>query len=81
MIPDRTIALLASLARAGTPDSIVQKVNSALRASLADAGLQEQFTKLGTVATPISPAEMQAFIRREEKNWIPVVRKAGLAMQ
>jgi tripartite-type tricarboxylate transporter receptor subunit TctC len=71
----------ALLARAGTPDAIVQKVNTALRASLADPGLQEQFTKLGTLATPMSPDQMQAFIAREEKNWIPVVEKAGLTAQ
>jgi len=71
----------ALLARTGTPNSIVQKMSSALRASLADAVLKEKFTKLGTVATPMSPIEMQAFIQREEKNWIPVVRGAGLAMQ
>lgn len=71
----------ALLARAGTPDAIVQKVNAALRASLADPGLKEEFTKLGTFATPMSPDDMQAFIAREEKNWIPVVQKAGLAVQ
>jgi tripartite-type tricarboxylate transporter receptor subunit TctC len=71
----------ALLARTGTPDSIVQKLNAALRASLADAGLKEQFAKLGTLATPMSSAEMQTFIAREEKNWIPVIRKAGLPEQ
>lgn len=71
----------ALLARAGTPDAIVQKVSSALRASLADPGLQQKFAKLGTVATPMSPSQMQIFIAREEKKWIPVVRGAGLAMQ
>jgi tripartite-type tricarboxylate transporter receptor subunit TctC len=29
----------------------------------------------------MSPAEMQAFIAREEKNWIPVIQKAGLAVE
>jgi tripartite-type tricarboxylate transporter receptor subunit TctC len=71
----------ALLARAGTPDSIVQKLNSALRASLDDASLREKFAKLGTLATPMPPTEMQTFIQREEKKWIPVVRGAGLAMQ
>lgn len=69
------------LARAGTPDSIVQKVSGALRASLADPGLQEQFVKLGTLATPMAPADMETFIAREEKIWIPVVQKAGLTVE
>lgn len=72
---------LAFLARAGTPDSIVQKLGTALRASLDDAGLKEKFAQLATVATPMSPAEMQIFVQREEKNWIPVIQKAGLAVE
>jgi tripartite-type tricarboxylate transporter receptor subunit TctC len=56
-------------------------MSGALRASLADAGLQEKFTALDTQAAPMSSVEMQAFIEREEKNWIPVVRGAGLEMQ
>jgi tripartite-type tricarboxylate transporter receptor subunit TctC len=69
------------LARTGTLDSIVQTLSTALRASLADATLKKKFADLATLPTPMSPAEMQAFIRREEKNWIPVIQKAGLAMQ
>jgi tripartite-type tricarboxylate transporter receptor subunit TctC len=71
----------ALLALAGTPDAIVQKVSGASRASLADAGLKEKFTALDTLATSMSSVDMQAFIEREEKNWIPVVRGAGLEMQ
>jgi tripartite-type tricarboxylate transporter receptor subunit TctC len=72
---------LALLARTGTVDSIVQTLSTALRASLADPGLQKKFTDLATLATPMSPAEMQVFIQREEKNWIPVIQKAGLATE
>ncbi len=61
------------LARTATPDPIVQKLNGVLLASLADPGLQKKFVDLGTLAAPMSPEEMQAFIAREEKNWIPVV--------
>jgi tripartite-type tricarboxylate transporter receptor subunit TctC len=68
----------ALLARTGTPDAIVQKISRELRASLADAGLQEHFAKLSTETAPLSPPEMRAFIEREQKLWIPVVRQAGL---
>jgi len=71
----------ALLARTGTPDPIVQTLNGVLRASLADPGLQKKFIDLGTLATPMSLEEMQAFIGREEKNWIPVVRAADLPVQ
>jgi tripartite-type tricarboxylate transporter receptor subunit TctC len=72
---------LAFLARTGTPNSSVQTLSTALRASLADAGLKKKFAELATLPTPMSPAEMQAFIQREERNWIPVIRGAGLAVQ
>jgi tripartite-type tricarboxylate transporter receptor subunit TctC len=72
---------LALLARTGTPDSIVQTLSTALRASLADPGLKKKFADLATLPTPMSPAEMQIFIAHEEKNWIPVIQKAGLAIE
>jgi tripartite-type tricarboxylate transporter receptor subunit TctC len=68
----------ALLARAGTPDAIVQKISRELRASLADAGLKEQFAKLGTEPAPMSPPELRTFMQREEKLWLPVVRQADL---
>jgi tripartite-type tricarboxylate transporter receptor subunit TctC len=72
---------LALLARAGTPDAIVQTLAAALRDSLADPELKKKFADLATLPTPMSPDQMQAFIAHEEKNWIPVVQKAGLAVE
>jgi tripartite-type tricarboxylate transporter receptor subunit TctC len=72
---------LALLARTGTPDSIVQTLSAALRASLADPELKKKFGELATLPAPMSPAEMQVFIQREEKNWIPVIQKAGLTIE
>jgi tripartite-type tricarboxylate transporter receptor subunit TctC len=72
---------LALLARTGTPDTIVQTLATALRASLADPDLQKKFADLATVPAPMTPVEMQAFIAHEEQNWIPVVQKAGLKIE
>jgi tripartite-type tricarboxylate transporter receptor subunit TctC len=72
---------LALLARAGTPDPIVQTLSTTLRASLADPELKKKFDELATLPAPMSPAEMQTFIAREERNWIPVVQKAGLTIE
>ena len=68
----------ALLARTGTPDTIVQRVSQALSASLKDPGLRERFVTFGTDPTPMSPPELHAFIAREQKSWIPVIRQAGL---
>jgi tripartite-type tricarboxylate transporter receptor subunit TctC len=72
---------LALLARTGTPDAILQTLATALRDSLAYPELKKKFADLATLPTPMSPDEMQAFIAHEEKNWIPVVQKAGLAVE
>ena len=64
--------------RTGTPDAIVQKVSRDLRAALADPELLERFAKLGTDATPMSPAELRAFMQSEQKMWKPVIKQAGL---
>jgi tripartite-type tricarboxylate transporter receptor subunit TctC len=72
---------LALLARTGTSDSIVQTLSTALRASLADPDLKKKFADLATLPAPMSPAEMQSFIAQEEKNWIPVLQKAGLTVE
>jgi tripartite-type tricarboxylate transporter receptor subunit TctC len=69
------------LARAGTPDAIVQKISRELRAALADGDLQQKFAKFGTDATQMSPAELHAFIEREQRIWVPVVRRAGLGVE
>jgi tripartite-type tricarboxylate transporter receptor subunit TctC len=72
---------LALLARTGTPDSIVQTLSTALRASLGDPELKKKFADLATLPAPMTPAEMQVFIQHEEKNWIPVIQKAGLTVE
>jgi len=68
----------ALLARAGTPDAIVQKLGRDLRDALGETELQQKFIKFGTDPEPMSPAELRAFIQREQKTWVPVIRQSGL---
>jgi tripartite-type tricarboxylate transporter receptor subunit TctC len=68
----------ALMARAGTPDAVVQKVSRELRAALAGADLQARFAKLSTQASPMTPAELHAFIARERQTWLPVIHRADL---
>jgi tripartite-type tricarboxylate transporter receptor subunit TctC len=68
----------ALFARAGTPETVVQKLSRDLRAALDDRELREKLAKFGTDATKMSPAELRAFILREQKAWLPVIRQAGL---
>jgi tripartite-type tricarboxylate transporter receptor subunit TctC len=72
------------LAPAGTPRSIVDKLNSALHAALADAKAQKTFADGGM--DPFPPAEgtpeaASALLKREIKLWGDVIRANHIAAQ
>jgi tripartite-type tricarboxylate transporter receptor subunit TctC len=70
----RATGWFALMARAGTPDEIVQKISKSLNEALADKELREKFAKLGTEATPMSSEQLHAFVEAEKKTWLPVIR-------
>jgi tripartite-type tricarboxylate transporter receptor subunit TctC len=65
-------------APAGTPASIVAKLNAALNEGLASAEIQKTITNLGSEAKPNSPAEFAAYIAAQNKKWIDVGKAAGV---
>jgi tripartite-type tricarboxylate transporter receptor subunit TctC len=65
------------LAPTGTPQPIVDKVNTDLRTILAQAELQKRFLAVGTFVRPMSPQQTSDFIANEQKVWRPVVRAIG----
>jgi tripartite-type tricarboxylate transporter receptor subunit TctC len=75
------VAWFALMARAGTPDSIVQKVSHDLQTVLKQSAIREKFETLGVYPLPTSPTETAEFIRSERKLWKPVIKEVGLAVQ
>ena len=72
------------LAPAGTPRPIVDKLNSALRAALADAKLDKTFADGGMDLYPPeeeTPEAAAALLKREIKLWGDVVRANHIAVQ
>jgi tripartite-type tricarboxylate transporter receptor subunit TctC len=69
---------LALMAPAGTPETIVAKVNADLRTALADPGVQSKLAALGSYPHALSPAETTAFVKSEEDLWWPLVREVGI---
>jgi tripartite-type tricarboxylate transporter receptor subunit TctC len=72
------------LAPAGTPRPIIDKLNSALHAALADAKAQKTFAEGGM--DPFPPAEetpeaASALLNREIKLWGDVIRANHIAAQ
>ena len=65
------------MAPAGTPESVVQKVNADLRKVVAMPEVMERFQTLGTYTRDLTPAQTGEFIRNEERLWWPIVRQVN----
>ena len=65
------------MAPAGTPESIVQRVNADLRKVVAIPEVVERFETLGTYTRDLAPAQTGEFIRSEERLWWPIVRQVN----
>ena len=61
-----------------TPAEIVDKLNEAINAGLADPTIKARLADLGGVPMPMSPAEFQKFIVDETDKWGKVVRSANI---
>jgi tripartite-type tricarboxylate transporter receptor subunit TctC len=72
---------LAMLAPAKTPPEIVARVNAEVARALKSPEVVEALAKLGTDPMFMSPAEGDAFIRREYNELGAVMRAAGLTPQ
>jgi len=72
---------LALLAPVKTPSAIVGQINAEVRRSLQSADIKERLAKLGTEPMSMTPAESDAFIRREHDELGKVMHDAGLTPQ
>jgi tripartite-type tricarboxylate transporter receptor subunit TctC len=65
-------------APAGTPASIVQKLNAAINEGLAMPEMQKTIANLGSEAKPNSLAEFAAYIAAQHKKWVEVGKAANV---
>jgi tripartite-type tricarboxylate transporter receptor subunit TctC len=72
---------LAMLAPAKTPSDVIAKVNAEVVRALKSPDVVARLEKLGTDPMFMSPAEADAFIRREYNELGAVMRAAGLTPQ
>jgi tripartite-type tricarboxylate transporter receptor subunit TctC len=61
----------------GLPAAIVEKLNAAMRTTLADPEVRAHLARHGVEPTPSSPEELARFIRDETAKWAPIVRATG----
>ncbi len=64
----------------GTPPAIVEKLNKAVNAALADPKLIARFAELGAVPMPMSPQEFGKLVADETEKWRKVVEFAGVSV-
>ncbi len=66
------------VAPAGTPASIIAKLNAAMNEGMQAPDIQAKITSLGTEAKPGSPADFAAFIAAQHRKWTEVGKAAGV---
>ncbi len=76
-----SIFWLALLAPAKTPADLVAKVNAEVNRALRTQEMAERLAKLGTEAMQMTPAESDAFIRREYEVLGKIMRDSGATPQ
>jgi len=64
-----------------TPAEIVDKLNAATNAALADPRLKARLADLGVEPMPMTPAEFGKFIAGETDKWTKVIKSAGVVLE
>jgi tripartite-type tricarboxylate transporter receptor subunit TctC len=69
------------VAPAGTPASVVAKLNTALNAALTDAAVRRRLAVDGAETLPGTPASYAADIGSERAKWSAIINKTGTTAQ
>jgi tripartite-type tricarboxylate transporter receptor subunit TctC len=72
------IAWFAAFAPAKTPKPVVDKLNQALKAAMADKAVEEALLKASIEPVTSTPEELRAFVISETKKWADLVKTAGI---
>ena len=81
-LPDFSISNWYGIsAAAGTPPSIIQRMNRALREALQDPNLRTRFQEIGLVPISNTPEEFAAFIKSDREKWRIIVQTSGASAE
>ena len=69
---------LGIMAPAGTPQPIVDKLNAEINKAITRPDVKEAWDKQGAVPLVMTPAEFDAYLRKDIEKWAQVVKAAGL---
>jgi tripartite-type tricarboxylate transporter receptor subunit TctC len=65
----------------GTPGEVIERLNGALAAAVADPAIKARFDDLGVAPMRTTPAEFGKFLVDETEKWAKVVRFANIRME
>jgi len=69
------------VAPAGTPASIIEKLNTAINAELKSGEMRETLTRLGADVKAGTPADFSAFVADEAPKWAEVIKSSGMKLE
>jgi tripartite-type tricarboxylate transporter receptor subunit TctC len=69
------------IAPAGTPQDIIDKLNSATRKVIASPAVQERLVQLGAESTGGTPEQFAAYIRDDLSKWARIVKDARITLE
>jgi len=64
-----------------TPPEIIERLNREINAALADPKIKGRLADLGSIPTPMSPADFKKLIVAETEKWAKVIRTANITLQ
>ncbi len=73
--------IIAVMAPAGTPPSVVDKLDAAVRAALDKTEVKARFQTLNTSVMPLSAADLDKRIKGDNPRWESLMQKAGIEPQ
>jgi len=69
---------LGIMAPAGTPKPIVDKLNAEINKAINRPEVKAAWDKQGAVPLAMSPAEFDAYLRKDIEKWAKVVKSANI---
>jgi tripartite-type tricarboxylate transporter receptor subunit TctC len=73
-----TTIWLGLMAPTGTPKAVVDKLNAEVNKVLNRPETKEAWAKQGAIPLNMSPAEFDAYVRKDIEKWANVIQKAGI---
>ena len=66
------------LAPAGTPPAALNRLNSAIQASLAKPATQDRLKGLGAVVVGLGPDDYRNWLKKDSERWAQLIKDAGV---